>query len=55
MRCAQELMFLGVPVIVIEPGPFRSRMAQHIPERLAASVAPGSPFEPIVARTDECP
>ena len=48
----QELMFLGVAVIVIEPGPFRSRMAQHIPERLAASVAPGSPFEPIVAFTE---
>lgn len=27
-------------------------MAQHIPERLAASVAPGSPFEPIVAFTE---
>ena len=48
----QELQFLGIPVIVIEPGAFRSAMSQHIPERLAASVPPGSPFEPIVAFTE---
>jgi len=47
----QELMFLDVPVIVIEPGPFRSRMSEHIPQRLAASAAPDSPFEPIIAFT----
>ena len=48
----QELMFVGIPVIVIEPGAFRSAMSQNIPERLAASVPPGSPFEPIVAFTE---
>jgi len=48
----QELQFLGVPVIVIEPGAFRTAMSQHIPERLAASVPPGSPFEPIVEFTE---
>ncbi|MFZ0831929.1 MAG: SDR family NAD(P)-dependent oxidoreductase [Mycobacterium sp.] len=48
----QELQFLDIPVIVIEPGAFRSAMSQHIPERLAASVTPGSPFEPIVAFTE---
>lgn len=45
----QELQFLGIPVIVIEPGSFRSAMSQNIPERLAASTPAGSPFEPIVA------
>jgi len=45
----QELQFLGIPVIVIEPGSFRSAMSQGIPERLAASITPESPFEPIVA------
>ena len=48
----QELLFVGIPVIVIEPGAFRSAMSQNIPERLAASVPPGSPFEPIVAFTE---
>lgn len=47
----QELQFLGIPVIVIEPGAFRTAMSQHIPERLSASVPPGSRFEPIVAFT----
>ncbi len=48
----QELLFVGIPVIVIEPGAFRSAMSRNIPERLAASVPPGSPFEPIVAFTE---
>jgi NAD(P)-dependent dehydrogenase (short-subunit alcohol dehydrogenase family) len=47
----QELLFVGIPVIVIEPGGFRTAMSQHIPERLSASVPPASPFEPIVAFT----
>jgi NAD(P)-dependent dehydrogenase (short-subunit alcohol dehydrogenase family) len=47
----QELQFLGIPVIVIEPGAFRTAMSQRIPERLSASVPPGSRFEPIVAFT----
>lgn len=36
----QELLFVGIPVIVIEPGVFRTAMSQHIPERLSASVPP---------------
>ena len=48
----QELQFVGVPVVVIEPGSFRSAMSHDIPERLAASVPPGSPFEPIVTFTE---
>ncbi len=48
----QELQFLDVPVIVIEPGAFRTAMSHNIPQRLAASIPPGSPFEPIVAFTE---
>jgi NAD(P)-dependent dehydrogenase (short-subunit alcohol dehydrogenase family) len=44
----QELMFVDVPVIVIEPGSFHSPMSQSITGRLASSVPPGSPFEPLV-------
>jgi len=47
----QELMFLGIPVIVIEPGAFRTAMSQSITGHLAGSVSPGSPFEPLVAFT----
>lgn len=47
----QELMFLGIPVIVIEPGAFRTAMSQSITDRLAGSVTPGSPFESLVAFT----
>jgi NAD(P)-dependent dehydrogenase (short-subunit alcohol dehydrogenase family) len=47
----QELQFLGVPVIVVEPGPFRGQMSQSIPQRLADSVRPDSPFEPIIEFT----
>lgn len=47
----QELQFLGVPVIVVEPGPFRGQMSQSIPQRLADSVGPDSPFEPIIEFT----
>jgi NAD(P)-dependent dehydrogenase (short-subunit alcohol dehydrogenase family) len=47
----QELLFVGIPVIVIEPGAFRSAMSRNIPERLAASVPSVPPFQPIVAFT----
>jgi NAD(P)-dependent dehydrogenase (short-subunit alcohol dehydrogenase family) len=47
----QELQFLGVPVIVIEPGPFHGQMSESIPQRLADSVGPDSPFEPIIEFT----
>lgn len=39
-------------VIVIEPGSFQSAMSHDIPERLAASLPPGSPFKPIVEFTE---
>jgi len=45
----QELMFVDVPVIVIEPGSFRSPMSQSITAKLGASAPPGSPFVPLVA------
>jgi NAD(P)-dependent dehydrogenase (short-subunit alcohol dehydrogenase family) len=45
----QELMFVNIPVIVIEPGSFRSPMSQSITGRLNSSVSPGSPFEALVA------
>jgi NAD(P)-dependent dehydrogenase (short-subunit alcohol dehydrogenase family) len=47
----QELMFVGVPVIVIEPGAFRTAMSEGIVDCLTASVTPGSPFESLVAFT----
>ena len=47
----QELMFVGIPVIVIEPGAFRTPMSQGIVDCLTASVTSGTPFEPLVAFT----
>jgi NAD(P)-dependent dehydrogenase (short-subunit alcohol dehydrogenase family) len=47
----QELMFVGIPVIVIEPGAFRTPMSQSITDLLTASVPSGSPFESLVAFT----
>jgi len=47
----QELLFVGVPVIVIEPGAFRTPMSQSIVRLMTASVTPGSPFESLVAFT----
>lgn len=51
----QEMQFLGIPVIVIEPGNFRTPMLQTIGARYAemlnAAVASGSPFESLVAFT----
>lgn len=44
----QELMFVGIPVIVIEPGFFRTPMSQTVTDPLNRSVVPGSPFEPLV-------
>lgn len=49
----QELLFLDVPVIVIEPGPFHSQMSEHLPQRLAASAPLDSPFRPIVEFTEQ--
>jgi NAD(P)-dependent dehydrogenase (short-subunit alcohol dehydrogenase family) len=47
----QELMFVGIPVIVIEPGAFRTAMSESITDRLAGSTPPGSPFESLAAFT----
>ena len=49
------MQFLGIPVIVIEPGNFRTPMLQTIGARYAemlnAAVASGSPYESLVAFT----
>lgn len=49
----QELMFLGIPVITIEPGTFKTAMSQSITARMNDANFPGSPFAPLVAFTSE--
>lgn len=44
----QELMFLDVPVSVIQPGPFRSDMTRGIGAAFEAATRPGSPFETVL-------
>ncbi len=46
----RELMFLGIPVVVVEPGPFRTPMSGSITDKLMNAVRPGSPFEPLVRK-----
>lgn len=41
----RELMFVGVDVVVIQPGPFRTAMTGGIEAAFAAATVPGSPFE----------
>lgn len=40
----RELTHLGVPVVLLQPGPFRTGMTASIRAGFAASTAPGSPF-----------
>ena len=40
----QELMFLGVPVVTVRPGSFRTPMSQSITARMAANVPADSEF-----------
>lgn len=44
----QELQFVGVPVITIEPGSFKTPMSQSITDKMVSSVPAGSPFGPLV-------
>lgn len=41
----RELMFVGVDVVVIQPGPFKTAMTGGIESAFAASTVAGSPFE----------
>jgi len=44
----QELQFVDVPVIIVEPGSFKTPMSQSITDKMRASLVPNSPFEPLV-------
>lgn len=46
----RELMFVGVGVVVIQPGPFRTAMTGGIEAAFAAATVPGSPFERVARR-----
>ena len=40
----RELMFLGLDVVLVQPGPFRTGMTASIRRRFQESTVPGSPF-----------
>ncbi len=40
----RELMFVGVPVVVVQPGPFRTEMTAGIGQQFTDVVPDGSPF-----------
>lgn len=46
----RELMFVGVPVVVVQPGPFRTSMTGGIPSAFEAATVSGSPFERLVRK-----
>lgn len=46
----QELMFVGIPVSVVQPGPFRTEMTGGIETAFQAVTVPGSPFEKMLRR-----
>ncbi|MGN6606867.1 MAG: SDR family NAD(P)-dependent oxidoreductase [Jatrophihabitans sp.] len=46
----RELMFVDIPVITLQPGPFRTAMTGSIAEKFAAARRPGSPFQRLVAK-----
>jgi len=46
----RELMFVGMPVSVIQPGPFRTPMTGGITRSFEAATVPGSPFEALTRR-----
>ena len=45
----RELMFLGLDVVLLQPGPFRTGMTASILRRFQESTRPGSPFAPMAA------
>ena len=45
----RELMFLGLDVVIIQPGPFRTGMTASIRRRFQESTLPGSPFAAMAA------
>jgi NAD(P)-dependent dehydrogenase (short-subunit alcohol dehydrogenase family) len=47
----RELMLVGVPVVVIQPGPFRTSMTADLGPVLRATVADDSPFAKLARRT----
>lgn len=46
----RELMFVDVPVVVIQPGPFRTGMTGGIERAFGAATIEGSPFERLTRR-----
>jgi NAD(P)-dependent dehydrogenase (short-subunit alcohol dehydrogenase family) len=46
----RELMFVDLPVVVVQPGPFRTGMTGGIERAFEEAVVPGSPFERLVRR-----
>lgn len=46
----RELMFLGLPVVIVQPGPFRTGMTGGIERAFERAVVPGSPFERLVRK-----
>ena len=47
----RELMLLGMPVVVIQPGPFRTSMTADLGTVLRATVSDDSPFAKLARRT----
>ena len=45
----RELMFLGLDVVLVQPGPFRTGMTASIRRRFQESTVPGSPFAAMAA------
>lgn len=45
----RELVHLGVSVVIVEPGPFRTDMTSSLERRITVSVPTGSPFAPMAA------
>jgi NAD(P)-dependent dehydrogenase (short-subunit alcohol dehydrogenase family) len=46
----RELMFVNTPVVVIQPGPFRTALTNAIPDAFERSVTPASPFAPLARK-----
>jgi NAD(P)-dependent dehydrogenase (short-subunit alcohol dehydrogenase family) len=46
----RELLFLGVPVIKIQPGPFKTEMVRSLPEKLAAVIEASTYFREVLTR-----
>lgn len=46
----REVMFVGVPVVIVQPGAFRTDMTRNINALFAEARVPGSPFAKQVAK-----